>query len=259
MKLGEIRAQVPGLPKRFVHYLESQGYIQPIKVKKERISRRDYTDEDLHTIKGAWEYYERGFSVQSAVELLRRAHRDQVYLLSKVPAGKLGQAQEVLRNYDRVVEVTAVYGEDVDLIARMHAPDEGDIYMVLAGAVRQEVVESPPQVMRIKQMELGQDARPVKNRGRRVGLRAYILIKVPAKKIDGIVEQLKQFAGIIETSVIYGETDIVAHALVEHQDELDDLIMNKIQTLPAVESTRTFIAVGGTHWRREENPSTKTD
>ena len=259
MKLGEIRAQVPGLPKRFVHYLESQGYIQPVKVKKQRISRRDYTDEDLHTIKGAWEYYERGFSVQSAVELLRRAHRDQVYLLSKVPAGKLGQAQEVLRNYDRVVEVTAVYGEDVDLIARMHAPDEGDIYMVLAGAVRQEVVESPPRVMRIKQMELGQDARPVKNRGRRVGLRAYILIKVPAKKIDGIVEQLKQFAGVIETSVIYGETDIVAHALVEHQDELDDLIMNKIQTLPAVESTRTFIAVGGTHWRREESASTKTD
>ena len=53
MKLGEVRAQVPGLPKRFVHYLESQGYIQPIKVKKERISRRDYTDEDLQTIKGA--------------------------------------------------------------------------------------------------------------------------------------------------------------------------------------------------------------
>ena len=60
MKLGEVRAHVPGLPKRFVHYLESQGYIHPIKVKKERISRRDYTEEDLQTIKGAWEYYERG-------------------------------------------------------------------------------------------------------------------------------------------------------------------------------------------------------
>lgn len=259
MKLGEVRAQVPGLPKRFVHYLESQGYIHPIKVRKERISRRDYTEEDLHTIKGAWEYYERGFSVQTAVELLRRAHRDQVYLLSKVPAGRLTQAQEVLHSFDRVVESTAVYGEDVDLIARMHAPDEGDIYMVLAGAVRQEVVESPPQVMRIKQMELGQKARPAKERGRRVGLRAYILIKVPAKQIDGIVEELKRFAGVIETSVIYGETDIVAHVLVDRQDDLDDLIMNKIQTLPAVESTRTFIAVGGTHWRREETSSTRAD
>ena len=88
-------------------------------------------------------------------------------------------------------------------------------------------------------------------------MRAYILIKVPAKQIDGIVEELKRFAGVIETSVIYGETDIVAHVLVDHQDELDDLIMNRIQTLPAVESTRTFIAVGGTHWRREESGSTK--
>mgnify|MGYP000488499903 CR=1 FL=1 len=81
-------------------------------MKKEWTSRRDYTEEDLQTIKGAWGYYERGFSVQSAVELVQRAHLDQVYLLSKVPAGKLSQAQGVLRSYDRVVEVTAVYGED---------------------------------------------------------------------------------------------------------------------------------------------------
>ena len=108
-------------------------------------------------------------------------------------------------------------------------------------------------------MELGPVDRAVNDRGRRVGLRAYILIKVPAKQIDGIVEELKQFAGVIETSVIYGETDIVAHVLVDHQGDLDDLIMNKIQTLPAVESTRTFIAVGGTYWRREESGSTTTD
>ncbi len=253
MQLGEILAQAPGLNKRFVHYLESQGYISPIKIKKQRIARRDYAEEDLRVIRGIWDYYQRGFSVQNAFDLVRRAHLEQVYLLCKVPAGTLEKALEVLRRFDRVVETTAVYGERVDLVVKMHAPDDGDIYSVLAEAVRQEIVEAHPQVLRIERSEVGRPGEPKEGQERRARLRAYVLLKVPHKQIGGVVEQLREFPGVIEASAIYGETDIVLQALVEDQDELDDLIMNKVQAIPAIESTRTFIAVGGTYWRRESN------
>ncbi len=81
-------------------------------------------------------------------------------------------------------------------------------------------------------------------------MQAYLLIKVPAKHAGGVLEQLKEFSGVAEASVVYGETDIVARLEVADQDELDDLILGKIQGLPSVESTRTFLVVGRLHWRR---------
>ena len=70
------------------------------------------------------------------------------------------------------------------------------------------------------------------------------------KATNGMLEQLKEYPGVVEASVIYGETDIVARLEARDQDELDELIINQIQGLPAVESTRTFIVVGRLHWRR---------
>lgn len=80
---------------------------------------------------------------------------------------------------------------------------------------------------------------------------AWVLIKVPAKRIDGLVEELRTYAGIVEASGIYGETAAIAKREVANQDALDDLVMQRIQTIEAVESTRTFIASGGMHWQRE--------
>jgi len=81
---------------------------------------------------------------------------------------------------------------------------------------------------------------------------AYVLIKVPAKHADSVLEQLRQFPGIVEAAVVYGETDIIAKIAVPSQAELDDLVIRRIQGLPQVESTRTFIVVGGMHWQRDQ-------
>ena len=43
MRLQEVLNGVEGLEKRFVYYLESQGYIHPEKLQKARIARRDYS------------------------------------------------------------------------------------------------------------------------------------------------------------------------------------------------------------------------
>jgi DNA-binding Lrp family transcriptional regulator len=79
---------------------------------------------------------------------------------------------------------------------------------------------------------------------------AYILMKVPRKDIEGVVEDLKSMPEIQEVSVVYGESDIVAKVQVSSTQELDGLVMDKIHSLDLIESTRTFIAVGGLHWSR---------
>lgn len=79
---------------------------------------------------------------------------------------------------------------------------------------------------------------------------AYVLIKAPPKQVGGVIEELRQYPGIVEACALYGESDAIVKIDVRSQDALDDLVMNRIHSLPAVESTRTFIVVGGMHWER---------
>ncbi len=53
-----------------------------------------------------------------------------------------------------------------------------------------------------------------------------------------------------EASAIYGETDVIAKIEVDDAASLDDLVVNRIQAISVVESTRTFIGIGGLHWTR---------
>src|SRR5215208_973317 len=72
MELKEVLAQVPGLEKRFVYYLESLGYIQPARVPKRRIARRDYAPADVQRIQELWRYYRQGYALQAAQALVAR-------------------------------------------------------------------------------------------------------------------------------------------------------------------------------------------
>ena len=74
-------------------------------------------------------------------------------------------------------------------------------------------------------------------------MRAWVLIKVPAKQIGALIEELRSYRGIVEAAGIYGETDVIAKLEVPDQDALDELVVQRIQSIDAVESTRTFIAI----------------
>jgi DNA-binding Lrp family transcriptional regulator len=78
-------------------------------------------------------------------------------------------------------------------------------------------------------------------------------MKVPAKQIGGLVDELRSYPGVVEASAIYGETDVIAKIEVPDQDALDELVLHRIQSIEAVESTRTFIAAGGMQWQRDES------
>ena len=89
-------------------------------------------------------------------------------------------------------------------------------------------------------------------------MKAWVLIKVPAKQIGGLVDELRSYPGVVEASAIYGETDVIAKVEVPDQDALDELVLHRIQGIEAVESTRTFIAAGGMQWQRDaSSPSAK--
>jgi DNA-binding Lrp family transcriptional regulator len=250
VKLEAVLDQVEGLNRRFVYYLEAQGHIRPTRIKKSRISRRDYSDEDTRRIRAIWQYYQRGFSIQSAVDLVERTEQVLAIAFLQVPMRRLAEALSALADHDRVLAATAVYGESSDLIATIGSPDEGDVYNVLGYLLRQGLLSGPPHVLRVGQM-VSSSLASERLAGDGVRMLAYILMKVPAKHLEGVLQQLKDFPGVVEACVIYGETDIIAQVQVGDQAELDDLVLNKIQDIPVVESTRTFIGVGGMHWRRE--------
>jgi DNA-binding Lrp family transcriptional regulator len=251
VRLQDVLAAVPGLEKRFVHYLEGQGYIRPAKLQKARIARRDYSAADLERIRAIWRYYQRGISIQRAWELVARPGADGAYVFFPVPAGRWGDAVELLRGHDNVLEASAVYGETADVVAHLRAPHDSDVYGVLDALFEASIISGLPQVLRHAAEAMwraGEDA--PNGEAEEDVVRAWVLIKVPAKQLDGLVEELRRFPGIVEASAIYGETDVIAKIEVPDSAALDELVVHKIQGIEVVESTRTFIGIGGLHWSR---------
>ena len=253
MELKDVLRQVPGLNKRLVYYLESQGFIRPIQIRKSRISRRDYSAGDLRRINRFWLYYERGFSVRSATEAAIRAEQSTVFALLPVPARERCHVLQRLREFDRVTEAAIIYGETGDVVARINAADQRDAYDVLDRVFEEAGVAGVPLIWRVVQrLCIREGAGDVAGGGGSAEdcMLAYVLIKAPPKQVGGVIEGLRQFPGIVEACALYGESDAIVKIDVASQSELDDLVMNRIHSLPAVESTRTFIVVGGMHWER---------
>jgi DNA-binding Lrp family transcriptional regulator len=250
VELKEILGQVPGLTKRFVYYLESQGYIRPLKVPKSRIARRDYQDSDLRLIQDVWRYYQRGYTVQRAYELATQSDRAIAYVAFAAPARRWREVIGLLHGFREVVEATPVYGDSWDILVKTDTPDASDIYHSLAPALAEAGITGMPVVWRARQYYTRGEKNGMATSPSSNTLLAYVLMKVPRKDIETVVEDLKSMPEIQEVSVIYGESDIIAKVHVGNVAELDRLVMDKVHGLEPIESTRTFIAISGLHWSR---------
>ncbi len=248
MELKSILRDIPGLQKRFVYYLEAQGYIEPIKIRKSRISRRDYSEEDLKTIQGTWKYYNRGFSLQTAYDLAVRAERVEAFVTFRAPRKNWAGVLEVLKERPEVLEASAVYGDTLDVIAKMSTVEESEIYETLVPLFTAAGIWGVPTVMKARQRFAREKAQSMGENE----ISAYILMKVPGKHIEEAIGKLKAFPAIVEASAIYGESDIVAKVQVSNPRELDVLVREQIHGLEEVESTRTFIVMGDLHWNRQK-------
>jgi DNA-binding Lrp family transcriptional regulator len=78
---------------------------------------------------------------------------------------------------------------------------------------------------------------------------AYVLITVPAKRsgdlVNTLLEDFPQF--VVEAEAVYGEADVIVKVETPSVEELHSLVMEKIQRLPTVTVTRTFIIIPNMH------------
>jgi len=69
MRIGELIARIDKrIPREFIYYLESKGYINPDKVvaPSGKILRHEYSEDDVFKTKLIWKYYQEGFSPRVA-------------------------------------------------------------------------------------------------------------------------------------------------------------------------------------------------
>jgi DNA-binding Lrp family transcriptional regulator len=246
MELKHVLAEIPGLNRQFVYYLESQGYIRPVKIPRARISRRSYRSEDVGLIRDMWRYYQRGYSVQAAYQLLSRGDRLATYVAFPVSKAVLARAFATATMQASVVEASAVYGSPFDFLVRTDTPDEGEIYYGLLPALAEAGLMGPATVLKASNAF----TRPQAHKKAGQGMIAYVFMKVPAKDIEDVMSSLEEIDGVVEAAAVYGETDIVAKVETGDQAALDVLVMERLHRLEEVESTRTFIVIGGMHWER---------
>lgn len=78
---------------------------------------------------------------------------------------------------------------------------------------------------------------------------AFVLITVPANKsgdvVDVLMENYSEF--VTEAAAVYGEADVIAKVETPSVQKLHELVMDKIQNLPNVRVTRTFIIIPQLH------------
>lgn len=78
---------------------------------------------------------------------------------------------------------------------------------------------------------------------------AFVLITVPSNKSGDLVNILmRQFPDfVLEAAAVYGEADVIAKIQTPSIEQLHDLVMEKIQDLPNVRVTRTFLIIPHLH------------
>jgi DNA-binding Lrp family transcriptional regulator len=246
VRLADVLSQADGATKRFVHYLEARGHIQPRLIEKARIARRDYSDEDARRVAAIWTYHRRGVSVENAVALVDRGEPAVAYVLFRVAVRRWAETLDLLQRFAGVRAAAIVYGEEADLVAELSAPDDGEVYAVLAAVTREAAITSPPTILRTV---AAVTAEPRAREGES-NMQAYVVVKASAKQVENTLERLRALNGIAEAAVVYGETDVICRVEVADQERLDQLVMRELHEIPTVESTRTYIVVGGMSWRR---------
>ena len=92
---------------------------------------------------------------------------------------------------------------------------------------------------------------PRRDEGGSIGkpVTAYVLITVPANNSGDLVhilmERFPEF--VLEAAAVYGEADVIAKIQTPSISDLHELVMERIQNLPYVRVTRTFLIIPHLH------------
>jgi DNA-binding Lrp family transcriptional regulator len=248
MDLKHVLQRAAGVNRRFVYYLESKGYISPTRLPKERISRRDYSEQDLLVVRETWKYHRQGFSLQAAYDLGVKRERQITYVGLQVGAKSQLTVLQRLMETPEALEAGVVYADTADILVKMATPRESDLYEALVPLLVDTGVAGLPSIWRVRdRFAKAAGTRPKEGK---TGMMAYLMLKVPGTGVAEVMDILREMEGVVEASTVYGESDVIVRVEVPSQDALDSLVMNDIHGIPSVESTRTYLVVGRTHWER---------
>jgi DNA-binding Lrp family transcriptional regulator len=71
---------------------------------------------------------------------------------------------------------------------------------------------------------------------------AIVLVDVDAGRIPEVAEQLAELEGVSEVYSVTGDVDLVAMVRVREHEQLADVIADRLDKVPGVRGTRTYIA-----------------
>ncbi len=74
-------------------------------------------------------------------------------------------------------------------------------------------------------------------------MRAYVLVDTKMGKVRDVARQIASLPGVKMANACWGVPDIFAVAEVTSADELNKLVIDKIQAIDGVERTETHIAI----------------
>jgi DNA-binding Lrp family transcriptional regulator len=212
------------------------------------LKRPCYSQQDLSLIREVWRYYDRGYSLQSAYDLATATDRTFMYLGLRTASRRAGEILERLKEFPQVVEASIVYGAEPNLLLKTNTPDQSEVYHTLVPNLAEMGITGLPEINVVRRRSLRQGGRS--KSGGQAEMMAYVMMTVPGKDVGEVIEQLKAFDAVKEASTVYGESDIIARVETPNQEELDDLVMDRIHEISAIESTRTFVVIKSLHWSR---------
>jgi len=70
-------------------------------------------------------------------------------------------------------------------------------------------------------------------------IRAYILINTQIGQTQKVVEELKKIPEIKKLDVIMGPYDIIIEIEVPSYEDISEILLNKLQNIPAINHTMT--------------------
>jgi DNA-binding Lrp family transcriptional regulator len=74
------------------------------------------------------------------------------------------------------------------------------------------------------------------------GVSAVVLIKAETSSVNELAQKLVELKGVAEVFSVAGQYDLVAIVRVKENEELADVVSDKMRKLPGVQLTETMIA-----------------
>ncbi len=74
-------------------------------------------------------------------------------------------------------------------------------------------------------------------------MRAYVLVNARMGKVRDVAQRISKISGVKMANACWGVPDIFVVVEVANPDELNTLVIDKIQSIEGVERTETHIAI----------------